>query len=327
MTRERKPRAHFTKKLYKILQVLDESAERTFEFNDALSFEATRYGRARATVLKVWVYGSYARGAATCGDLDVLVEYLTEKVDGSPRNPEARHVIQAFWRGVREVQFNAGRPEGNSTHVKVPGALLIWQQGLDWRAALDGIKEDPSAGRFQRVTDKIPADFHRFGIDIGTAQDYGYAVEAGLLKMSWMPFRGDGLEASKWRSDEARAALALGFQRGLELQAVLPHLMGALRGQQPGSGRSPARWAFDDRNMLWDGREVEIGRHHGHPNRFARDKRFKGYVLVPYLKKSGPNGVLLVDRGETPSMTWDEFKEARREREEDRRREELGQLA
>ena len=64
---KRFPRDVFTKKLRRICERLDECATRTISFKHF--FFRHRLLTAEVTVKSLWVAGSYARGAAECGDL------------------------------------------------------------------------------------------------------------------------------------------------------------------------------------------------------------------------------------------------------------------
>jgi len=298
----RKPREHFTEKLAQVLQVLDDCAVRDYEFNGAFSWERRRSVWCRSTALRVWVCGSYARGAMHCRDVDVVVEFEDEAIDGKRKgNPDGKHTTRAFWGAMRDVQFLVGRPEHNDSHANVAGdAILIWTPGMDWRSAIAGIPVSETAGRFERVTDVLPVERSRLGLEIGEAQELAHAFNAGVVTWRWVPFQ-PGRASARRTKDEADLLAWVEFKRGKQAQEVVGPLLDelrTLRGSLPrGSRRGPA-WSFSYDGPMWCGYEVQMGTARLGVGWLRRNPVLKGFVAVPYIRKSAENGLWLIERGE-----------------------------
>jgi hypothetical protein len=67
------PRDRFTRSLLAICEKLDACHDRTFDYKSPNSdpWYLRIEGRVHAKVLSLWAFGSWARGAAECGDLDL----------------------------------------------------------------------------------------------------------------------------------------------------------------------------------------------------------------------------------------------------------------
>ncbi|MGN5476888.1 hypothetical protein ACTMU2_07810 [Cupriavidus basilensis] len=68
----RYPRAHFTALLRRVFERLDITSTRPAEWTERFFFHERR--SAAITIERIWVFGSYSRGAPDCGDLDLIVE-------------------------------------------------------------------------------------------------------------------------------------------------------------------------------------------------------------------------------------------------------------
>lgn len=87
----RAPREKFTKTLTRICARLDVQATFDIEDNDELSRRLVASGhmtreqvRERVEIATLWVVGSYARGALTCGDLDIVIQNASHRRTGAP---------------------------------------------------------------------------------------------------------------------------------------------------------------------------------------------------------------------------------------------------
>ncbi|VTU44197.1 MULTISPECIES: hypothetical protein [unclassified Variovorax] len=164
----RKPRAHFTEKLIRACKRLVESSERVMSFTPLLpSLPDHAYIR----ISRLWVVGSYARGATTCGDLDLVAECKT--LDGMQPFPAV--IKKNFFGPVPSVSLYCGTPQDNTSGVAFADAVLVWEQGLDWQAAIKAIPKVANAGRFWRETDEIPVRLQQTTLD--------WAILKGLLEL------------------------------------------------------------------------------------------------------------------------------------------------
>ncbi len=88
-------------------------------------------------------------GALTCGDLDLVMEVDKPLVSAGELN-------RVMLGNPPRVSVYTGNPNQNSSMGPFAEAVLVWEPGKDWRAALAGIEPDASAFRFGRPADVIP---------------------------------------------------------------------------------------------------------------------------------------------------------------------------
>jgi predicted nucleotidyltransferase len=86
---ERIPRAVLTRRLKRLLARVDATPERVVERKKSLVFGIDVRGPVRVRVDAIWVFGSYARGAPECGDVDLIIQSHMEwagpvTLDGRP---------------------------------------------------------------------------------------------------------------------------------------------------------------------------------------------------------------------------------------------------
>ena len=104
---KRHPRERFTKQLIKMCRALDNAAQHDFEIDD---YDEICKGHMEA--LQLWVVGSYARGASTCADLDVVVNFTSKGAAPRPR------VIQRkFFGALPLLRVYEDTPEKNRSGV------------------------------------------------------------------------------------------------------------------------------------------------------------------------------------------------------------------
>ena len=181
-TPERIPRAVLTRRLERLLARVDATPERVVERNKSLVFGIDVRGPVRVRVDAIWVFGSYARGALECGDVDRIIQSHMEWAGpvtldgrtylGSSLLLSIGKVVSLVIGLLRNITFvdhhNYMRGgtvlDGEQVDRDV---LLLWMPGLDWRSALHGIAIDPAAGRAPReewVTEEeeLEAERQRF---------------------------------------------------------------------------------------------------------------------------------------------------------------------
>src|SRR5215510_5502785 len=147
-------RASFTRTLEAIAARIAE--QRVFDYEE-LPIGSLR-GYETVEIKALWVAGSYARGAAECGDLDLIIEVAITQTrlanDDDPRRPSLRRILL---KGAKDVQLHTGTPEKNNMGVAFPEARLIWSPAApDWAAAIAAIRIDSSATRHARRADLAP---------------------------------------------------------------------------------------------------------------------------------------------------------------------------
>ncbi len=179
-TEARTPRETFTAKLGKICAQLDAKGPQTFTYKHWF-FDKEETSTVEACAL--WAVGSYARGATTCGDLDLVFETkATERT-----SPRWSAVTKAFIGVHAAVRVYGGTPEENASGAKFEEAVLLWKPGMDWEAALAGIKPDPEASRFQRTSDSVPLRMEQHGLPLETVEGLVGQLESGHLTWRFVP--------------------------------------------------------------------------------------------------------------------------------------------
>ena len=162
---ERIPRAVLTRRLERLLARVDATPERVVERKKSLVYGIDVRGPVRVRVDAIWVFGSYARGAPACGDVDLIIQSHMEwagavTLDGRPYLgssllPSIGKVISPVIGPLRKITF-VDHHNYMSGGTMLSGdqvardALLLWMPGLDWLAALHGIPLDRTAGRAPR---------------------------------------------------------------------------------------------------------------------------------------------------------------------------------
>lgn len=157
-------RQRFTQLLTLICQSLDERHQGMVDYH--LDYASTTvHGKVSSTIRSVRVFGSWARGALICGNLDLAVELDHHWVDGPwwGNRQLAEHPID----GVQVARALMGRHPGVrylplQAALEGPQAIdpaelrSIWraptrgEPALDWRRAIATVRLDPHAQRFSR---------------------------------------------------------------------------------------------------------------------------------------------------------------------------------
>jgi hypothetical protein len=183
----RYPREACTAALSAVLKRVDANPERLVKYDKHLDrdrpWASHVMGTLCARAKRIWVFGSYARGAVECGDVDMIVDVDISWVDNfhwrqgknEPREKrEGNQHMESYLGAVAASLFGPMRTpihrggvqlystffdQGNHEFSFDPGALLrdeaklVWEPGLDWRAALDSIKPNPNARPFPKKTE------------------------------------------------------------------------------------------------------------------------------------------------------------------------------
>ena len=140
MTDGRRNRDSFARSLVAICERLDEKHSGTFSWTHPLVHVELQ---SRFTINSVWVVGSFARGAPTCNDLDLVAEIDWH---GSPVALPHK-VFKALSIRYQGVSLCDGTPDNNSSLVAFGEAILIWDNG----SQLDFYKLQVSARQAQSL--------------------------------------------------------------------------------------------------------------------------------------------------------------------------------
>lgn len=284
---KRHPRERFTKQLIKMCRALDKAAQHDFEIDD---YDKIYKGHMEA--LQLWVVGSYARGALTCADLDVVVNFTSKGAAPRPR------VIQRkFFGSLPLLRVYEGTPETNRSGVPFPDAVLIWtNEDCDWQSRIDSIKLDPSAGRAPRDTDVIPLRVEQMYLRLGDLEKAVDLHKNGVLEWEFIPI------------DEAMLQPIPVKGKGTPEHQL--HLHTKDLGKKT-KELVPAVWRLTQEHEsepTWDSAEhekatlicgstlIHIGRP-ALPLRIFDETSYQRLILIPHLTARGPNGAWLIRRG------------------------------
>ncbi|MBV4459205.1 hypothetical protein KVG96_14700 [Pseudomonas sp. COR58] len=287
---KRFPRESFTKKLERICQRLDEAPIRTVAHRDFFNKPAT----SRVEITSLWVVGSYARGAMTCGDLDLVLEY--EVIEGP--HPASRVLAKSFFGALQYVRYYYGTPEDSTSGVLFPDAVHIWgEPGCDWRKQIASITPDPNTGRAERETDSIPLRAEQLYMAPERLKQLVAQEKEGIITWSFVEITQNDLAPIQATaiSDRDRKLIRVAPIMGKKSQVLIPAIIRLMAKYSP----------FGD----WDASESHRGRlrcgatvlHLGRPSLphypFDDEPTIEQFVLIPHISAKGPNGAWIIRRG------------------------------
>lgn len=290
----RTPRESFTARLRKLCAKLDGESTKVVSFKHFHG--APR--QAELSAKRLWVFGSYARGALTCGDLDLLME-----VEGRAPRELAR---RAFIGPLVNVRTLFGTPEENITEKVIQEAVLVWEPGMDWETALRSIAVDPEAGRLARPTDALPFRHEQDGLPLDDREVLLELRNQGVLSWRFLPLSTLELhqepeKSEKLHGDEDWVIGSYG-QRSAEKRRLTPVLMGFARkiAQEKCPG-ARVEWGSNNRHIRVGGTLIQVGSFDIDLSELLRYSA-TGLAFIPPLSTRGPNGVWLIERGPSHPM-------------------------
>jgi hypothetical protein len=287
---KRYPRESFTKKLEKICQRLDEASIRTIAHKDFFKKAAT----SQVQITSLWVVGSYARGALTCGDLDLVLEY--QLVEG--QHPSPRTMTKAFFGAPQYVRYYFGTPESSTSGVVFPNAVQIWiGPGCDWKATIDSIKSDPDAGRAERETDSIPLRPDQLYMEPERLQELAAREKEGILDWEFLEFTPADLEPVPLEeiSHRDKKLLRIASMMGEKSRVLIPAIIRLMKKQE-----RLGVWESSDgyrAKLSCGATALHLGRPVLPYSAFDNDPTIKQYILIPHISAKGPNGAWIIRRG------------------------------
>jgi len=281
-------REQATKTLERICARLDACA--TVELDQPALPDLDAPGQTTAT--RLWVVGSYARGALTCGDIDLVMEVDKPLVSVSQLN-------RMLLGSPRRVSLYTGNPDKNSSNGAFQEAVLVWESGKDWRAALDGIQPDESVSRFDRPTDRIPFRLEQIEGDLDWAEAMLELHERNVLTWRFVPLD----EVSDLIGDEPQSEdeqeffrLAQANRAGADAKKLLPYVLAFVRKFGP-AGRP---WSMDAGTQLKYGGTRFFLAVPPAPDELM-DLSCSQLVVMAHLNTRGPNGFWVIERGPSHS--------------------------
>jgi hypothetical protein len=288
---QRRTRESLTRALVRIAARIAEAPTQRVEW-----YDHRRYKRDASTVtaIRLWVAGSYARGAQDCGDLDLVLEATFEGA-----YPPTSAIKNALLGRVQDASLFIGTPEKNSANIAFPEARLVWdRESPDWNANLAAIRVDPTAVRFSRPTDRLPIRPEQLSADKEQLERLLALGDERVLTWRFV----DESEITVDSSGVLNAGLQrinIGVKTREALNLAISHF---------GSGSSkPRGWTrldldrlsagLSDKTSFWfDGTLVLTGAPQVPIDRL--DVLFcDRLAIVPHRSRRGPNGIWIITRG------------------------------
>jgi hypothetical protein len=288
-TELRKPRKVYTAKLARICTQLDANPSKALSFKHW--FMQTPH-TATVTPVSLWVVGSYARGALTCGDLDLVFNFA--KTEG---HPPGRTQLNRTFLGIRpDVRAYHGTPLENDSGVEFSEARLVWQPGMDWASAIAAILPNFEATRFARISDSIPLRSEQLLEDAEELTELAKLAEAGVLQWSFTPVNELEPVTLPLRPDDQDFMHHMTF-RGAAQKALAPCILGYVQ-KMRAENSLPGRWDFSGSKteVVIGGTMLRLGTSRV-PVELLDNISTDRLVLAPYLSKRGPNGFWSIERG------------------------------
>lgn len=246
---------------------------------------SSRY-TATVTAKRLWVAGSFARGAAECGDLDLIMDV---SVDGS--YPPNATIKRNLLGNLQDASLYIGTPDKNDSYVSFPEARLVWSEEFpDGSANLAAIPFDPGAGRFARPTDQLPLRPDQVNPGIGQLEHLLELKQHRVLEWKF-------IDAASVVPDPPALARASSVMRRFGVKSrdalwlgLAHHAVDAGPGHDPRSdldGRTGFRW----------GGTIYLTARPGIPLEELDTPFINAIGLIPHRSRRGPNGIWLIRRG------------------------------
>ena len=259
-------------------------------WDDILMPSIRRKGRFRVNSL--YVFGSFARGAPECGDLDLIVGINVPKGEFAP--PEHRVKLMLFGRRRLVdvlVEYNGSRDYRD----QFPEARLVWSdESPDWRANISRIEVESSTGREPRKADRIPLSLHRLVIHRGEAEDIVDELTSGRLVDRWVDLADVQPKIDELPEQSQRELRYLSVEAGKKTAELLPHVVEFIHDQTT----HDAHWSGKPTptDVRLNGFCASIGRHRVRLRWFL-DADVWALALAPHKVSEGPNGFWVLERG------------------------------
>lgn len=302
-TQDNRPsRERFTRTIEKICIRLDARNECEYDFKipATSTFRYVTSGRVRAKLVELQAFGSWARGASHCADLDLFARIerrwlgpltLTDEQSGQVIQREEEHIppftkscnaLIGRWPEVNVLDLAAALSQSvDDLQIDMSSTVPIWAPGSDWRAAIASIKIDANAGRKPRPTDALHLRLEQLGIGLLAAERLLEANDAGLMSWEYRDHQAKLSTSTQEALNSEERLLAIDLPHGTEAKRAAVHR--ALVCTRDIRKRFGSKISY---------RFVESGLA---PDMFDRDCSV--VIFTPKWTRVGPNGSLVVKRG------------------------------
>jgi hypothetical protein len=215
--RQPKPRAYWETKLETLLAGIIAEPSRVYHWRMKWPWPPPIYHAGDLEVIEVHVFGSFARGAAGSGDLDLLLVIDTR---GGPC-PLPVTVGRAVFGQPRQVQVYVDQVESRTNRDKFTEHRLLWSQtASDLKANLAAIPIVAGAGRFARKTDTLPFPLTAFRGTLEDAEKLVDAIAAGRVKSTVIPLDAVVVNRDQWSHDQEHIAHVFLDRSGVKTREI-----------------------------------------------------------------------------------------------------------
>lgn len=285
----RRPRASFERTLARIIQNIERTAVHVVKWKKDYGDRENTV--AHVVVRRLWVVGSFARGAAKCGDLDVVVDI--QVVDG--REPRRISITSQVTGRFPDVAFYIGTPDENTAYVSFPEAVLLWSQDdPDWQTALSRIRVDDTARRFVRRYDELPLRREQFDYN-GEFDELVDLTDKKIIEWDWTQLQ--DIDPTGFDANPAARAFA--------------HEIALFRGQKTIDAFRWAVFHFHTLSPPWSwnylfqsNTQITMGGAHIFTGTcptlrlsYLESLSCSCISLIPHISRRGPNGIWSLTRG------------------------------
>jgi hypothetical protein len=257
-------------------------------------------GKTMTTIFRVtslWTFGSFARGALECGDLDILVSV---ELVGGVWCDDGRMIRAALGNvpGVDVLCDHDGRLLN-----QFPEAKLLWSPAdPDLDRNLAAIRPDPEAKRFGRKTDRLPVSIRRLHCNLERAEELVDAIDAGVFTSEWIPLESIQIDRERWPADLVRMEGIWTQWLGKASRKLVPYYIQHSVDRCAGRTRPTKRHERDRACLQISGVFVHIGRPALCTHRLDRPD-VNAVVLAPHITRNHPSGFWVLERGDNhPSV-------------------------
>jgi len=236
-------------------------------------------------------FGSWAKGAFFCGDLDLIVDI--EVIEGFlPMTPTLRRVLI---KGSRDVRLYIGKPEKNTSGVPVEEAVLIWSvSNRNWKKNIAIVKPNPMAERFVRKIDALPLRSEQLHEKIDVLEKLVDLKNDDILDWSWAPVSDFNLDSSRWSNTASSFYEHIISHGGKKSMEAMRFVIDWFEVNDP-----VQTWKIDHSSraaFIINGNYVHVGRPSIDLRRLDHHS-CSGLMFVPHFTKRGPNGIWIIRRG------------------------------
>ena len=259
----RRLHASFRATLARIADRIDREPYHTAKWTDRLVYCGRRM-QCRFRVRSLWVAGSYARGASTCGDLGLIADVAVE----SAPHPGETAIARALVKGSPDLRLYVGTPEKNHSGMAFPEARLVWSETEpDWRTALAAIGEDPGASRFSRRGDALKFRSERLSDWVPQDGEKRSGLERlvdlrdnSVITWTFTDASTIDQDEATWRSDAREYSTWIEPFVGKKTHRAMKEAVGHLQREDARIDWTRRRRRHDGLHFTVDGIEIRIGR-------------------------------------------------------------------